>query len=89
MYFITVAQLHFNSHFYLSLLTKLCLDNNNRVKLLSEPGTAGSDYINGSFVSVSTIYQLLQAQWLTWRVASTSSVIKLRSGYAGMRHSCN
>ncbi|XP_045893416.1 phosphatidylinositol phosphatase PTPRQ isoform X2 [Micropterus dolomieu] len=25
--------------------------NNNRVKLLSEPGTAGSDYINGSFVS--------------------------------------
>ncbi|XP_022610349.1 phosphatidylinositol phosphatase PTPRQ [Seriola dumerili] len=25
--------------------------NNNRVKLLSEPGTAGSDYINASFVS--------------------------------------
>lgn len=39
------------------LLTMLCLDNNNRVKLLSEPGTAGSDYINASFVSVSTSYQ--------------------------------
>uniref|UniRef100_A0A3B3BK83 Tyrosine-protein phosphatase domain-containing protein n=1 Tax=Oryzias melastigma TaxID=30732 RepID=A0A3B3BK83_ORYME len=25
--------------------------NNNRVKLLSEPGTAGSDFINASFVS--------------------------------------
>ncbi|KAF3688867.1 Phosphatidylinositol phosphatase PTPRQ [Channa argus] len=25
--------------------------NNNRVKLLSEPGTAGSDYINASFIS--------------------------------------
>lgn len=27
-------------------------DNNNRVKLLSEPGIPGSDYINASFVSV-------------------------------------
>ncbi|TNN00898.1 hypothetical protein fugu_012144 [Takifugu bimaculatus] len=26
--------------------------NNNRVKLLSEPGSAGSDYINASFVSI-------------------------------------
>ncbi|TRY76067.1 hypothetical protein DNTS_012284 [Danionella cerebrum] len=29
----------------------VCLDNNNRVKLLSEPGMPGSDYINASFVS--------------------------------------
>ena len=28
-------------------------DNNNRVKLLSEPGMPGSDYINASFISVS------------------------------------
>lgn len=35
------------------VFSKLCLDNNNRVKLLSEPGSAGSDYINASFVSVS------------------------------------
>ncbi|MEQ2262201.1 hypothetical protein XENORESO_001073, partial [Xenotaenia resolanae] len=33
------------------LLVLLRLDNNNRVKLLSEPGMAGSDYINASFVS--------------------------------------
>lgn len=31
----------------------MCLDNNNRVKLLSEPGMPGSDYINASFISVS------------------------------------
>lgn len=36
------------------IIPVLFLDNNNRVKLLSEPGTAGSDYINASFVSVST-----------------------------------
>lgn len=35
------------------LRVRLHLDNNNRVKLLSEPGMAGSDYINASFVSVS------------------------------------
>lgn len=37
--------------------SKLCLDNNNRVKLLSEAGSAGSDYINASFVSVSICCQ--------------------------------
>lgn len=39
------------------VFSKLCLDNNNRVKLLSEPGSAGSDYINASFVSVSICCQ--------------------------------
>jgi len=37
----------------------LCLDNNNRVKLLSEPGMPGSDYINASFISVSAGYHSL------------------------------
>lgn len=39
------------------VFSKLCPDNNNRVKLLSEPGSAGSDYINASFISVSICCQ--------------------------------
>uniref|UniRef100_A0A672PV90 Uncharacterized protein n=1 Tax=Sinocyclocheilus grahami TaxID=75366 RepID=A0A672PV90_SINGR len=35
---------------YINILLTF-LDNNNRVKLLSEPGMPGSDYINASFVS--------------------------------------
>lgn len=52
---------------YFFFFTKLCLDNNNRVKLLSEPGSAGSDYINASFVSVSICRQskrgLISQHW--------------------------
>lgn len=56
-----LARLHFTVFYRTLLFSTLCLDNNNRVKLLSEPGTAGSDYINASFVSVSISYQLLKA----------------------------
>lgn len=50
------------------VFSQLCLDNNNRVKLLSEPGSAGSDYINASFVSVSVCGQQKQrlSQTLTF-----------------------
>lgn len=53
-------KLHDAQHVY----GPLCLlDNNNRVKLLSEPGIPGSDYINASFVSVSTSPGLQVRGW--------------------------
>lgn len=47
------------------VFSQLCLDNNNRVKLLSEPGSAGSDYINASFVSVSRLQSAERAPFPT------------------------
>lgn len=35
------------------------LDNNNRVKLIADASIPGSDYINASYVSVSSYFYIL------------------------------
>lgn len=55
MYTVGWSNIPFNMETYNAFFLMFVSDNNNRVKLLSEPGMPGSDFINASFVSVRAV----------------------------------